>query len=108
MSTSCNHVLTGMNELSVVQMNGSVAPTPLFSDSVPFEHRVFSKPQMAAYFAVEIRTIETWMKEGVLPFIKIGRTVRFRGGDIAAALDALRQSPHRQGRIVLSKRERGN
>ena len=66
---------------------------------MPFEHRVFKKPEMAAYFGVQGRTIEHWMKNGTLPFIKMGRNVRFRGSDILATLDALRQRPNRrQGR----------
>ena len=79
-------------------MNGSVAPMPMSLEFVPFEHRLFSKPQMAAYFDVEIRTLESWMKGDVLPFLKIGRTVRFRGADIIATLEALRHRPRRQGR----------
>jgi excisionase family DNA binding protein len=58
---------------------------------------------MATYFDVEIRTIEQWMKNGILPFIKIGRTVRFRGADIVATLDALRRNPGRRGRMTYGR-----
>lgn len=74
-----------------IVMNGSVAPLPVPMEPVAFEHRLFNKPQLATYFDVEIRTLESWMKEGILPFIKIGRNVRFRGADIIAMLDACRR-----------------
>lgn len=80
-------------------LNGSVAPLPLTMEPVAFEHRLFNKPQMAAYFDVEIRTLESWMKEGILPFIKIGRNVRFRGADILAMLDARRRGKRGLGRM---------
>lgn len=98
MYTKHDHVLIGMNELSIFQMNGSVAPMPASVEAVPFEHRLFTKPQMADYFAVEVRTVESWMREGILPYIKIGRNVRFQGADIIATLNDLRHAARRHGR----------
>lgn len=79
-------------------LNGSLALLPVPMEPVAFEHRLFNKSQMAAYFDVEIRTLESWMQAGILPFIKIGRNVRFRGADIIAMLDARRRGPRMRGR----------
>ncbi len=51
------------------------AATP---NPVPFEHRLFTKKEVAAYFAVTERTIEIWMRRRYIPYLKIGQTVRFR------------------------------
>lgn len=45
---------------------------------------------LAAYFGVQGRTIEHWMKNGTLPFLKIRRNVYFQRSDILATLNALR------------------
>lgn len=74
-----------------IVMNGSAAPSALSAEAIPFEHRLFTKPQMAAYFQVEIRTLESWVQRGILLPRKMGRTVRFLGSDIIAMLDACRR-----------------
>jgi excisionase family DNA binding protein len=45
------------------------------------------KPEIAEYFSVTQRTIEDWMKAGILPYWKIGRSVRFDLGQIQTALN---------------------
>jgi excisionase family DNA binding protein len=36
------------------------------------------------------RTVEKWMREGQLPYFKIGGTVRFRWGDVLKKLEKYR------------------
>jgi hypothetical protein len=36
-----------------------------------------TKSEMATYYDVDIRTITNFMRRGVLPYVKIGRFVRF-------------------------------
>ena len=36
------------------------------------------------------RTIQAWMKEGKLPYFKIGKSVLFRWGDVLEKLNAFR------------------
>jgi len=45
-----------------------------------------TKTQVAQLFGITVRTLELWMRRGFLPFLKIGRAVRFRQSDIDAAL----------------------
>ena len=41
-----------------------------------------SKHQVALMFGTTQRTIEHYMRRGILPFYRLGRTVRFHLGDI--------------------------
>jgi len=35
------------------------------------------KPQVAAMFQVSERTIESWVRDGILPAIRLGHSIRF-------------------------------
>jgi len=37
---------------------------------------IYNKRQAAVYFHVSVRTVDNWMRRGLLPYLKIGRTVR--------------------------------
>jgi len=50
--------------------------------------RLLTKPDVAHYFGVTTRTLEIWMREGRIPFFRIGRSVRFRLEDVLAHLHA--------------------
>ena len=41
------------------------------------EQRLLTKDQLAEKMCVKPRTIDNWMKVGWLPYLKIGKTVRF-------------------------------
>jgi excisionase family DNA binding protein len=86
-SSLASGVLLAVNFEASVEMNGSVAPTPFAAGVVPFQHRMLTKQEAAEYFRVEERTIETWMKARLIPYIRIGHTVRFRMSDLLLELD---------------------
>lgn len=48
-----------------------------------------TKAEIAEILAVSIRTIETWMRERKIPFIRIGKIVRF---DSVHVMEHLRRS----------------
>jgi len=48
------------------------------------------KPELASKLAISKRTLDVWMRNGRVPFLKVGRTVRFRLGDVLQKLDAYR------------------
>ena len=54
---------------------------------VPPEHRLLTTAEAAAWFKVTERTVETWRAKRLLPFRKIGRTIRFKQADLLQALD---------------------
>ena len=47
---------------------------------------LINKKQMAQKLAVTPRTVENWMNEGYVQYIKIGRCVRYDLEDVIAAL----------------------
>ena len=56
-------------------------------EQIPFEQRLFTKKEMAAYFSITERTIESWMRRSYIPFIKIGQSVRFRMASVLQYVD---------------------
>lgn len=51
---------------------------------------LLNKLQVAARLGVSPRTVDIWMAAKRLPFLKIGRTVRFRWETVIAALESYR------------------
>jgi hypothetical protein len=45
-----------------------------------------SKAEVAQPFRVTTRTVESWMNKGLIPYIRIERTIRFDMKDVDAAL----------------------
>jgi len=54
---------------------------------VPPEHRLLTTAEVAEYFRVTPRTVETWRAKRLLPYRKLGRTIRYKLGDLQQALD---------------------
>lgn len=40
------------------------------------------------YRLKSLRTVENWMKQGLIPYVKIGKLVRFNLDEVQAALSA--------------------
>jgi excisionase family DNA binding protein len=54
---------------------------------VPHAPTYLTKEEAARLLRVTTRTLESYMRQGWLPFVRVGsRTVRFRASDIDAAL----------------------
>jgi excisionase family DNA binding protein len=47
-----------------------------------------TKREIAHRLKKETRTIDNWMRRGILPYYKCGRAVVFRWGDVQAHLEA--------------------
>jgi len=58
-------------------------------------NRLINKADAAQYLGVSVRTLEAWISKGTgtLPYVKIGRMVRYRMDDLAAFIEAGRISP---------------
>jgi excisionase family DNA binding protein len=50
-------------------------------------HEVMTKAELADYLRISRRTVDDWMREGKLPYWKIGRAVRFKRKDVVEHLD---------------------
>jgi predicted DNA-binding transcriptional regulator AlpA len=52
---------------------------------------LLTKRTLAPKLQISTRTLDSWMKKGLVPFIKVGgKTVRFRLGDVLEKLNARR------------------
>jgi excisionase family DNA binding protein len=48
------------------------------------------KRELAPQLGISRRTLDVWMAQGRIPFLKIGRSVRFRLSDVLEKLNAFR------------------
>jgi excisionase family DNA binding protein len=48
------------------------------------------KRELAEKLAISKRTLDVWMQKGRIPFLKVGRSVRFRLPDVLEKLSAYR------------------
>ena len=48
------------------------------------------KRELAEKLAISKRTLDVWMQKGRIPFLKVGRSVRFRLSDVLEKLNAYR------------------
>jgi excisionase family DNA binding protein len=48
------------------------------------------KRELATKLKRSVRTVDAWMREGKLPYLKIGKTVLFRWADVLAKLQTFR------------------
>jgi len=49
--------------------------------------RQVSPKGLAEHFSVSTRTVSNWKSAGIIPFIRIGRVVRFSIDEVEAALE---------------------
>jgi len=69
-------------ELEEAMDRGQIGPAS-------FEKSWVGKRIVAKHLGVTPRTIDSWMKRGLLPYIRVGRNVRFKLRDVD---DSVRQS----------------
>lgn len=51
---------------------------------------LLDKPELAVKLRISKRTVDAWMKKRRLPFIKVGKTVRFCWPDVLEKLSEYR------------------
>jgi hypothetical protein len=52
--------------------------------------RLLNKPELATRLRRSPRTVDLWMRQGKLPYLKIGKTVLFRWPDVLEKLNTYR------------------
>ena len=50
---------------------------------------MLTKKELAVRLHITVRTVDNWMKRGLLPHVKIGRCVRFRWTEVQHQLERL-------------------
>ncbi len=60
------------------------------SNQIPAGERYLSKMEVAARLGMTVRTVEHWMRRGIIPYVKIGKgrraTVLFKWAEIEVHL----------------------
>jgi excisionase family DNA binding protein len=51
---------------------------------------LLTKRNLAPRLKCSVRAVDEWMRKGRLPYIKVGKTVRFRWADVVAKLGEFR------------------
>lgn len=59
-------------------MNELTVPQPSVENPEPF----LTKTEMGKRLGICQRTIDDWMKRGLLPYYKVGRSVRFKWSEV--------------------------
>lgn len=52
---------------------------------------LMTEKEMAAYLQIKPRQLFNWRADGLIPFMRIGRSVRYRRSTVDAALDRMTQ-----------------
>jgi excisionase family DNA binding protein len=60
------------------------APHERMNNEFAQDDNYITKKEMAARMNVTPRTIDSWMQKGLIPYRKLGRTVRFAWGEVSA------------------------
>jgi len=72
------------------ELSSSAKQTSL-ADNLPAS-RLLTDREVAAQFHASVRSIIDWRNAGKLPFIRIGRSIRYRPESIRALLEKLEHS----------------
>ena len=62
----------------------SVTPLPK-----PTHYQLMTDKEVSAYLHVCRRSLFNWRKAGLIPYIKLGKSVRFRVNEVEAALNLM-------------------
>ncbi len=68
-------------------MNPTTQPTQT-PNAGPVPEPYIDKPEVARRLNKEVRTIDNWMKSGLIPYYKIARSVSFKWSEVEASLRA--------------------
>ena len=68
-------------------LSGGMDPQPT---SPRTELDLMTVQELAAHLKICRRQLYNWRVSGLVPYFKLGKAVRFRAGDVAAALERMR------------------
>jgi excisionase family DNA binding protein len=54
------------------------------------ENPLLTEPEVCDYLRIRPRQLYSWRMDGLIPYIKIGKALRFRKRDIDVALERMR------------------
>jgi len=53
------------------------------------DHNLLTESEACAYLRIRPRQLYTWRRQGLIPYIKIGKALRFRMADVDTALERM-------------------
>lgn len=86
------HILEGKVEEKTTPPPAAV---PLAPVGPPVEGFI-GKPELARRLGKSVRTVDTWMELGILPYYKIGRSVEFKWSEVERHLTATCRMNHEE------------
>ena len=60
------------------------------SSATPADDHLLTEPEVCDYLRIRPRQLYTWRKQGLIPYIKIGKALRFRKAAVDAALERMK------------------
>jgi excisionase family DNA binding protein len=72
--------------INTVTMSNNTPTAPLLAATMS-DDELSEKPEIANRLKISIRTLDEWMRDGRVPFLKIGKTVRFHWPEVLAHLN---------------------
>lgn len=66
------------------------------SETIPAHEGLLTIREAAQYLAVSVSTLYGWVWQRRIPFVKIGRALRFDPHDLAAFIEANKQLPRKE------------
>ena len=57
--------------------------------SLRSEDRLLTEGEVCEYLRIKPRQLYAWRMQGLIPYIKIGKALRFRQSEVEAALDRM-------------------
>lgn len=57
--------------------------------SLRSEDRLLTEGEVCEYLRIKPRQLYAWRMQGLIPYIKIGKALRFRRSEVEAALDRM-------------------
>ena len=79
-----------LRELASMGNSGSqdMEARPTKASKVMADNELLTKAEIAKRLKKDTRTIDNWMRRGILPYYKLGRTVAFRWSDVLRHFEA--------------------
>ena len=63
------------------------------SSAIPVDDRLLTEKEAAEYLRIKVRQLYNWRVSGLIPFIRIGKALRYRKSAIDQTLDRLTMGP---------------
>ena len=64
------------------------------------DNRMLTRKEVSAMLGVSLVTLSNWVKEGIVPAVRLNSSVRFRMADIESAMKEIKSIKYLRGRTI--------